>query len=216
MASFFQDKNGNYHTSGSYLLVTFFGGVVSAFVLGFLTESLEGGIAGFFLYYVVKFIVKYLIKSNKEQKEQEDQLRKEKEARDIALEKSAGKVENINSYNDSVLATYKNNNKTLTPILNTLDFQGTGTANTVIMGTFFIPKDVTKIIVPYSTDYHYFATEKGYKLIIRKNGQIEKSQSQEEVVRMNTIDVQENDIISIELALTDGGFKGDLGIAYIN
>lgn len=216
MASFLQDKNGNYHSPGTYLLVTFFGGVVSACVMGYITQSLEGLVAGFFLYYIIKFIVKALIKQNKKEKEEAEQLQKAEEARDIALKKSSSKVENIQRYNDSVLAAYNNNGKTITPMLNTLDFKGTGTEATVTMGTFFIPKDVTKIIAPYAIDYCYNATEKGYKLVVIKNGQIEKSVSQEEVLRMNTIDVQENDIISLELTLTDGGFKGALGIAYIN
>lgn len=215
MASFFQDKNGDYHSSGSFLLITFFGGIVSAFVMGYITQSLEGAVSGFILYYVIKFIAKALIKQNKKEKEEAEQLRKAEEARDIALKKSSNKVESIKRYNESVLVAYNNNGKTITPMLNTLNFKGTGTEATVTMGTFFIPKDVTKIIAPYSIDFCYDATEKGYKLAVRKNGQIEKSMSQEEVLRMNTIDVQENDIISIELTLTDGGYKGTLGIAYV-
>lgn len=202
MASYFQDKHGSYHTPGTFLIVTFLGGVISAIVLWYITQSIAGGIFGFIAYYVIKFAVKSAMNTKKNEKEAK-----------IAQEKSVNKVEGIASYNRSVTEAFKNNGKTITPKVNNLDFHGTGKESTVTMGTFFIPKDVTKIIVPYYTSVNFLAAR--YKLVIRKNGQIERSTSGEEMIRMVTIDVKENDIISLELTLSDGGFKGDFGIAYI-
>ena len=203
MSSFLRDKYGNYHTEGTFLLITFFGGIVCGCIVGAIAwactqdfdSTVSAAIEGFFGYYVVKLIIKFLIKKKKEE---------------VAEVEQTNRWTAVKEYNKTLLKSITDAGQTLSDLEGDTFNLGKNAGKAV--GTFIVPSGVKKLVaVTYSSIQWSGYTGDTTRIEVLINGKSVFSQkANNDTFRLAIYNVSEGDIVTFWVKTGDGTISGQL------
>lgn len=213
MSSYLRDKYGNYHTEGTYLFITFFGGIVAAIVVGAIVYASSGDISaaldstlfGFFGYYILKFLIKIIIKCNREAAAEE----KDKE-------ESTNRWNALKEYNNVLQKSLTDAGQTLTELYGDNFSLGNNAGKAV--GTFVVPSGVRKIAaVGYkSIQWSAFSNDSTVIEILVNGKTVFSRKASADTFRLALYNVNDGDIVTLWVKTGDGTINGQLICYFVN